>query len=93
MPPEVFVPRPRVTSALVGMTRREPPTRALGPDEVFPLVATAYRQRRKMLRSTLGSVVPPGAFERAGIAPTSRPEELAVGQWADLALAARALRA
>ena len=34
VPPEVFVPRPRVTSALVGMTRREPPTRALGPDEV-----------------------------------------------------------
>ena len=32
VPPEVFVPRPRVTSALVGMTRREPPTRALGPD-------------------------------------------------------------
>ena len=54
---------------------------------------TAYRQRRKMLRSTLGSAVPAEAFERAGIAPTARPEELGVGQWAALALAVRDLRA
>ncbi len=90
VPPEVFVPRPRVTSALVGMTRRPPPTDALGPDEVFPLVETAYRQRRKMLRSTLGGRVAPAAFEAADIAPTARPEELGVGQWAALALAVRA---
>jgi 16S rRNA (adenine1518-N6/adenine1519-N6)-dimethyltransferase len=93
VPPEVFVPRPRVTSALVGMVRRDPPTTELGPDEVFPLVETAYRQRRKMLRSTLGRLVPAEAFERAGVAPTARPEELGVGQWAALALAVRALRA
>jgi 16S rRNA (adenine1518-N6/adenine1519-N6)-dimethyltransferase len=93
VPPEVFVPRPRVTSALVGMVRRDPPTTELGPDEVFPLVEAAYRQRRKMLRSTLGRLVPAEAFERAGVAPTARPEELGVGQWAALALAVRALRA
>ena len=58
VPPEVFVPRPRVTSALVGHDpRRPPPTDELGPDEVFPLIGTAYRQRRKMLRSTLGRQV------------------------------------
>jgi 16S rRNA (adenine1518-N6/adenine1519-N6)-dimethyltransferase len=89
VPPEVFVPRPRVTSALVGMTRRAPPSTEVDPDEVFRLVGAAYRQRRKMLRSTLGSTVPASAFERAGIAPTARPEELSVGDWAVLALAAR----
>lgn len=89
VPPEVFVPRPRVTSALVGMVRRPPPSTEVAPDEVFPLVETAYRQRRKMLRSTLGATVGADAFERAGIAPTARPEELSVQQWAELALAVR----
>lgn len=89
VPPEVFVPRPRVTSALVGMVRRPPPSTEVTPDEVFPLVETAYRQRRKMLRSTLGATVGADAFERAGIAPTARPEELSVQQWAELALAVR----
>lgn len=89
VPPEVFVPRPRVTSALVGMTRRPPPSTELSADEVFVLVGAAYRQRRKMLRSTLGSRVSAEAFELADIAPSARPEELSVQDWAALALAAR----
>jgi 16S rRNA (adenine1518-N6/adenine1519-N6)-dimethyltransferase len=89
VPPEVFVPRPRVTSALVGMTRRPPPSTEVGADEVFRLVGVAYRQRRKMLRSTLGSRVSAEAFDLAGIAPTARPEELSVQDWAALALSAR----
>jgi 16S rRNA (adenine1518-N6/adenine1519-N6)-dimethyltransferase len=88
VPPEVFVPRPRVTSALVGMTRRPPPATDVDPDEVFRLVGVAYRQRRKMLRSTLGATVSAAAFERAGIAPTARPEELSVQDWASLTRAA-----
>jgi len=89
--PEVFVPRPRVTSAIVGMTRRPPPTGGLPPDRVFPLIETAYRNRRKMLRSTLVPRVPLEAFERAGIEPTARPEELGVQSWVDLAVAADSL--
>lgn len=90
--PEVFVPRPRVTSALVGMTRRPPPAVEVGPDEVFELVGAAYRHRRKMLRSTLGRRLSADVFEQAGIEPTARPEELSVQQWASLALAARTHR-
>ncbi|CAN5631337.1 16S rRNA (adenine(1518)-N(6)/adenine(1519)-N(6))-dimethyltransferaseRsmA [soil metagenome] len=85
VPPEVFVPRPRVTSALVGITRRPIPTGRVTESQVMDLVARAYRQRRKMLRSTLGPVVSVDAFERAGVAPTARPEELDVGDWARLA--------
>lgn len=87
VPPEVFVPRPRVTSALVRMRRRPAPADDLGPDQVFPLVERAYRQRRKMLRVTLGDLVTPETFERAGIAPTARPEELSITRWAELARA------
>lgn len=91
--PEVFVPQPRVTSALVGMVRRDPPAGGLEPAQVFPLIETAYRQRRKMLRSTLSASVPAAAFEMAGVSSAARPEELDIGQWADLAAAVRAGRA
>lgn len=87
--PEVFIPRPRVTSALVGLTRRPPPADDVDPDDVFDLVGAAYRQRRKMLRSTLGRRIPDAAFAVAGIEPTARPEELSVQQWAALARAVR----
>jgi 16S rRNA (adenine1518-N6/adenine1519-N6)-dimethyltransferase len=85
VPPEVFVPRPRVTSALVAMRRRPPPSELVGPAEVFALAERAYGQRRKMLRSTLGGVVAAEHFAAAGVAPTARPEELGVGDWAALA--------
>jgi 16S rRNA (adenine1518-N6/adenine1519-N6)-dimethyltransferase len=88
VPPEVFVPPPRVESAVVRIDRRPPPSGAVRPGEVFRLVETAYRQRRKMLRSTLAAVVAPEAFDQSGVAPTARPEELGVGQWAALAEAA-----
>ena len=85
VPPEVFVPAPRVTSAVIGMTRRPPPSTTVGPGDVFPLVETAYRQRRKMLRSTLGRSVPAAAFDAAGIEVTRRPEELDISEWTRLA--------
>jgi 16S rRNA (adenine1518-N6/adenine1519-N6)-dimethyltransferase len=85
VPPEVFVPRPRVTSALVGITRRQPPSTLVTESQLMELVARAYSQRRKMLRSTLGKAVSPAAFEAAGIAGTARPEELDVVAWARLA--------
>jgi len=84
VPPEVFVPRPRVTSALVGITRRDPPSGRVTESQLMELVARAYRQRRKMLRATLRKSVSASAFEAAGIAGTARPEELDVAAWARL---------
>lgn len=83
--PEVFVPQPRVSSAVVGIERRPPPSQLVGPEEVFSLVERAYRQRRKMLRSTLGDVVVPDAFAAAGIDPRTRPERLDLDDWVRLA--------
>jgi 16S rRNA (adenine1518-N6/adenine1519-N6)-dimethyltransferase len=83
--PEVFVPRPRIDSAVVGLTRRPQPD--ADRDLAFSLVERAYHQRRKMLRSTLGAVVPAHAFDAAGVAPTDRPERLSVEDWAALARA------
>ena len=85
VPPEVFVPRPRVQSAVVGIDRHDPPSTLVEPSDVFGLVETAYRQRRKMLRSTLGATVPPDVFAAAGIDPQLRPERLGLDDWVRLA--------
>jgi 16S rRNA (adenine1518-N6/adenine1519-N6)-dimethyltransferase len=89
VPPTVFHPRPKVTSALVEITRRERPAVDVPPDELFSLVKLGFSQRRKMLRGLLGSRVSPEAFAAAAVAPESRAEELDVHDWGRLALAAR----
>lgn len=87
--PDVFVPRPRVESALVEVVRlAEPPTPA-DPDAVEALVERAFNQRRKMLRRSLAGIVSPEAFAAAGVDPEDRPERLAVGAWGRLAMAVR----
>ncbi len=83
VPASVFIPRPNVESALVEITRHEPP--ATDPHELFELVRMGFGQRRKMLRRSLAGVVPAAVFEDAGVESTARPEELGVGDWCRLA--------
>lgn len=88
VPPTVFVPQPRVDSALVAITRR--PVPALEPaivsyDRLIEVVRAGFAQRRKMLRGTLAGVVQPGAFAGAGVEPTARAEELDVAAWGRIA--------
>ena len=82
VPASVFVPPPNVESALVEITRHEPPP--TDPGALFGLVRTAFGQRRKMLRRSLAGIVAPDTFEAAGISPTARPEELDVDAWCRL---------
>ena len=44
-----------------------------------------FAHRRKMLRRSLAGVVEPTAFERAGVRPDARAEELDVAAWGRLA--------
>lgn len=85
--PEVFVPKPRVESALVEIVRHPGGRPAVDVDAgwLFELVRTGFGQRRKMLRRSLAELVPAEAFTAAGIDPSSRPETLGVAQWAALA--------
>ncbi len=87
VPPTVFHPVPKVTSALVRIDRRSTP--AVGadvdPEWLFTLVRAGFGQRRKMLRRSLASLVAPEAFEAADVRPEARAEELAVGDWGRLA--------
>jgi len=89
VPRQAFVPPPRITSSVV---RLEPRAEPLAPCELADLErvsAAAFGQRRKMLRQSLKALTPDAEarIEAAGIAPTQRPEELAVEQFAALARA------
>jgi 16S rRNA (adenine1518-N6/adenine1519-N6)-dimethyltransferase len=92
VPPTVFLPRPKVESALVAITRRPEP--AVGPevdrDRLFALVRAGFGQRRKMLRRSLAALVGPADFEAAGIRPEARAEELDVADWGRLAAVVQA---
>lgn len=89
---EVFLPRPRVTSAIVEITRR--PNPAVDPSvatysEIDALVRAGFGGRRKMLRRSLAGLVDDATFAAAGVDPTSRAEELGVERWGTLAACRR----
>ena len=84
VPPTVFLPQPKVESALVRIERRDRPAVDADPEQLFSLVRRAFGQRRKMLRRSLVDVVSPEAFEQAGIRPEARPEELGIEAWGRL---------
>jgi 16S rRNA (adenine1518-N6/adenine1519-N6)-dimethyltransferase len=85
VPPEAFDPPPRVDSAVVRMTPWPTPA-ALDPKQLEALVASAFSQRRKLLRHTLGRWLDErgyaGAFD-----VQRRAEEVAVEEYVALAAA------
>ena len=87
--PGAFTPVPRVDSALVLFERlAEPLVKVRDPDLFFKVVRSAFGKRRKTLSNALkmaGFAVPTGAWERAGVKPGQRAEELGLAQFAVLA--------
>jgi 16S rRNA (adenine1518-N6/adenine1519-N6)-dimethyltransferase len=92
VPPTVFVPRPKVDSALVRLRRRtEPPVTVPSADALFALVRAGFAQRRKMLRRSLAPLLgdaTPSVLAAAGVAPTARAEALGLDDWAAVARSA-----
>ena len=101
VPPECFMPRPRVTSSVVTLTpRAEPPCAVRDEALMFRCVRAAFSQRRKTLSNALSNGL--GGFERAevlaaldaaGIDPRSRGETLSGADFARLSDALASLRA
>ena len=82
--PDVFIPKPKVESAIVKFSKRE---EALIDDKKYirfnKLVSAAFSQRRKMLRNTLkGWDIPTAAKKRINFA--RRPETLTIKEFASL---------
>lgn len=85
VPNTVFLPRPRVASALVRIRRHEPLPFDVPFDRYAELVRAGFGQRRKMLRRSLAGLLTVEEIEAAGIDPTARAETLAPADWARLA--------
>lgn len=95
VPPDCFLPRPKVTSAVVRCrTRTAPPVApACGKDFFFQTVRAAFALRRKTLRNSLSSVFGgqldreqiAGVIEDCGFPPSVRGETLGMKEFAALA--------
>jgi 16S rRNA (adenine1518-N6/adenine1519-N6)-dimethyltransferase len=90
----VFWPAPNVDSGLVRMVRHEstydPKIRVL----TFAIVDAAFGQRRKTLRTALGSILgaPPeveAILRSAGVDPGARGEQLGLAEFVAIAQAAK----
>ena len=87
--PQAFTPPPKVTSAVVHIEKRDAPLFPADEATLTKLVATAFGQRRKMLRASLKSLRPDIAdvLSANGIAPTERAENLSIEEFCRLARA------
>ncbi|MGO9543898.1 MAG: 16S rRNA (adenine(1518)-N(6)/adenine(1519)-N(6))-dimethyltransferase RsmA [Rhodomicrobium sp.] len=87
LPPSVFVPPPKVASALVEIVPCPPAPDAVPVSLLEQVTAAAFGQRRKMLRSSLGSlgVDTAAMLARAQIDPAQRAERLTVLEFVRLA--------
>jgi 16S rRNA (adenine1518-N6/adenine1519-N6)-dimethyltransferase len=83
IPPTVFVPKPKVDSVMIKITRVDRQLQ-LDRDQLMTLVRTAFSQRRKMLRRSLNGVVTADQFLASGISEQARPEQLSLDEWVAL---------
>ena len=85
VPPGAFIPRPKVTSAIVQMTPLEAPRYDVDFKKLERVLRLTFGQRRKMLRATLKGTLSIEQIESIGIKATDRPEVLSTKQFCDLA--------
>ncbi|MDO5417451.1 MAG: 16S rRNA (adenine(1518)-N(6)/adenine(1519)-N(6))-dimethyltransferase RsmA [Lachnospiraceae bacterium] len=94
VPPNCFIPRPNVGSAVIRLTRHQkPPVEAEDEKLMFRLIRASFNQRRKTLQNGLNNSpeIPytkeqiAAAIESLGVSPSVRGEALTVAQFAELA--------
>ena len=94
VPPNCFIPRPNVGSAVIRLTRHEePPVKVTDPALMFELIRASFNQRRKTLQNGLNNAQNlnftkeqiGSAIEHMGLPATVRGEALTLEQFAGLA--------
>ena len=85
VPAQAFVPPPSVTSSVVRLEPRTEPLAACALADLERVTATAFGQRRKMLRQSLKVLGGEALIARAGLDPTARPQDLTIADFAALA--------
>lgn len=91
VPKEVFVPQPKVDSAVLNLKiRKEKPVELMDDQVFFQVVKGGFGQRRKTLNNSLMGVegitkeIAGAALEAAGIEPSRRAETLTLDEFAKL---------
>ena len=93
VPPNCFIPRPNVGSAVIRLTRyEEPPVKVDDEEFMFALIRASFNQRRKTLVNGLSNAQGlsvskeqvAAALEEMGLAATIRGEVLTLEQFAEL---------
>ena len=93
VPPNCFIPRPNVGSAVIRLTRhKEMPVEVKDPVLMFKIIRASFNQRRKTLQNGLGNApeLPytkeqiAAAIAEMGLTPTIRGEALSLAQFAQL---------
>ncbi len=93
VPPNCFIPRPNVGSAVIRLTRYEkPPVEVRDEKHMFALIRASFNQRRKTLVNGLGNAgginvskeQAAAALEQMGLSATVRGETLSLEQFAQL---------
>ncbi|MCR5136864.1 MAG: 16S rRNA (adenine(1518)-N(6)/adenine(1519)-N(6))-dimethyltransferase RsmA [Oscillospiraceae bacterium] len=92
VPPHCFLPQPKVTSAVIRLTRRSlPPAEVQEEARMFRIIRAAFNQRRKTLVNALASAFPelgkPALEELlsgCGLDPAVRGEKLTLQEFASL---------
>lgn len=89
IPPQAFVPPPKVVSTVVRLVPRPAPLAPARFASLEAITAAAFGQRRKMLRQSLRSLGKDTAalIEKAGVQETNRAEDLPVQDFCALARA------
>lgn len=92
VPPNCFIPRPNVGSAVIRLTKWDtPPVQVNHESFMFSLIRASFNQRRKTLQNSLINAGIPvtkeqivKALEQMGLSPTIRGEALTLNQFAQL---------
>ena len=99
VPPDCFLPAPKVTSAVVRLAPRPAPAQVDDPDHFFRVVRAAFALRRKTLLNSLSANLGgryskeelSQAIAACGLPPDIRGERLSIPQFAQLSRRLRGL--
>ena len=87
IPARAFVPPPKINSAVVHLVPRKIPLAEANFNLLEKITKAAFGQRRKMLHSSLKSLVsePDSLLELSGISPQARAETISVENFCKIA--------
>ena len=92
VPPNCFIPRPKVASAVIRLTRHnKPPVSVKSESIMFQIIRAAFNQRRKTLQNSIHNASElnftksqvTNVLEKMGLSLTVRGEALSLGQFAE----------